>query len=147
MKCFVKVSTNVFMLCLLLLSNVNFAFQSNDATEPTVDGKDTIELLTANNFSGWKVPSANWSVIDNAIIGSTGNKKLSTSEWLYTEQRFKDFEFTCEVKLTGDDRRNSGIYFRVNTFLFKSARGSKSFEAPSGYEFDLARHTPEKRNY
>ena len=146
-KGFADISTRLFIFFLLVLSNVSFAFQSNDAVEPSVKGKNTIELLTDNNFKGWKVPSANWSVVDNTIIGSTGGKKLSTSEWLYTEQRFSDFEFTCEVKLTGDDRRNSGIYFRVNTFLFKSARGNKSFEAPSGYEFDLARHNPEKRNY
>ena len=147
MKGFSIVSTCTLILLMLVLPNVSFAFQSNDAAEPIVKGNNTIELLTDNHFNGWKVPSANWSVADNTIIGSTGDKKLFTSEWLYTEHRFNDFEFTCEVKLTGDDRRNSGIYFRVNTFLFKSARGNKSFEAPSGYEFDFARYNPEKRNY
>ncbi|MDO7085566.1 DUF1080 domain-containing protein [Pseudocolwellia sp. AS88] len=139
--------TRVVVFLILALPHFSFAVQSNDAVEPGVKGKDTIELLTTNNFSGWKVPSTNWSVVDNTIIGSTGNKKLSTPEWLYTKQRFKNFEFTCDVKLTGDDRRNTGIYFRVNTFIFKSARGNKSFEAPSGYEFDLARHNPEKHNF
>lgn len=151
----VKKLSHVLTGFLLMVVHVSFAsdvalktsFEKNEAVEPKVKGGNTIALLSANNFNGWKVPSAHWSVVDNIIIGSTGKNKLSTSEWLYTEQRFKDFEFTCEVKLTGDQRRNSGIYFRVNTFLFKSARGHKSFEAPSGYEFDLARHHPDKRNY
>lgn len=148
MKYFSKLSTCPVIFCLLFLTNVSSAGEINNATEPTFHGKGVIELFTSNNLNGWKVPSVKWSVVDDAIVGNTGNKKLSIPEWLYTEQRFKDFEFTCEVKLTGnDERRNSGIYFRVNTFLFKSANGKQSYEAPSGYEFDLAKHEPKKRNY
>jgi hypothetical protein len=134
-------------LIVSILPKASFALQKNEAIEPDVKGKQAIELIKGNSFEGWKVPSTNWTVADNIIVGSTGNKKLSTPEWLYTDKKFSDFEFTCEVKLTGDDRRNSGIYFRVNTFLFKSARGNKSFQAPSGYEFDIARHNQGRKNF
>jgi hypothetical protein len=100
-----------------------------------------------DTLNNWVLPSDDWSIKNGVITGDTGAKKLDISQWLYTKQRFKNFEFTTEVKLGGDDRRNSGIYFRVNTFIFKNARGNKSYEAPSGYEFDLARHKPNKRNY
>lgn len=137
-------------MCALILSaliNTNSALAVNDAVEPLVNGSQTRVLFDGSTLQGWTLPSTNWSVESGSIVGNTGNKKLSTSEWLYSNQRFSDFEFTTEVKLTGDDRRNSGIYFRVNTFLFKSARGQKSYLAPSGYEFDLARHDPNKRNF
>ena len=39
---------------------------------------------------------------------------LETPEWLYTKQEFTDFEFTCEMRLTGDKQRNTGIYYHVN---------------------------------
>ena len=51
------------------------------------------------------------------------------------------------MKLAGDKSRNTGVYFRVNTFLFKQKKGNKSYEAPSGYEFDVAYHKPEKKNF
>lgn len=138
-----------FALIALSLSLPNFsvAEQSNETIEPKLNEVDSINLFNGHDFTGWKVPSANWSIVNNTIVGSTADKKLAVSEWLYTEQRFGDFEFSTEVKLIGDSRRNSGIYFRVNTFLFISARDGKSFEAPSGYEFDLARHNPGKRNF
>jgi hypothetical protein len=37
------------------------------------------------------------------------------------------------VRLTGDDRRNTGIYYRANTMSYRGR-----FQAPSGYEFDAA---------
>jgi hypothetical protein len=51
------------------------------------------------------------------------------------------------MKLTGDKARNTGVYFRVNTFLFKEKKRGVSYEAASGYEFDAAFHSPGKRNF
>ncbi|GAB5559015.1 MAG: hypothetical protein SynsKO_06620 [Synoicihabitans sp.] len=90
------------------------------------------------------MPSDRWRVHDQTIIGSTGTEKLDLPEWLYTLERFDDFVFTCELKLTGDDRRNTGIYYRANPFLFE---GYKTFEAPSGYEFDAGKPRPERNNF
>lgn len=123
-----------------------FAQQENEAIEPKLDSEDVIQLVNTNNLDNWQVPSDYWSVKSGVIIGDTKGKKLAASEWLYTKQKFADFEFSCEIKLTGDDRRNTGIYYRVKPFMFTSARGNKSYLAPSGYEFDDAFHIEGKTN-
>lgn len=114
---------------------------ANEAVEPRFTGNDSIDLLN-DGFKNWDVPSDLWKLEDVVIIGDTGGVKIHPSEWVYTKQRFSDFEFTCEMRLTGDQGRNTGIYYRVNTFKFKD-----SYDAPSGYEFDAAFHRPGKRNY
>jgi len=40
------------------------------------------------------------------------------------------------VRLTGTRHPNSGLYYRVKPIRWQ--RGERSFEAPSGYEFDIA---------
>ena len=134
----------IFIYCCLAIPNLAFSQDANDATEPSVKGAGVIDLLEGGTLDAWKVPSPNWYVEEESIVGQTGDEKLQIPEWLYTKQRFDDFEFSCELKLTGDDRRNTGIYFRVNTFQFE---GYKSFEAPSGYEFDAAFHNPARKNF
>ena len=129
----------------LMIPHQAFSQEVNEASEPVVKGDSVIDLLEGGNLNAWKVPSENWYLKDVCITGSTGEEKLNTPEWLYTKQEFSDFEFTCELRLTGDNHRNTGIYYRVNTFLFKSR--DKSYDAPSGYEFDAAFHAPGKRNF
>ena len=139
----------IFILILFvesLLPTVLFS-QINEAIEPEVKGAEVIDLLEGGSLNKWKVPSNRWSFEEGTVIGDTGEEKLDTPEWIYTKQEFDDFKFTCEVKLAGDTARNSGIYFRVNTFLFKEKRSNKSYEAPSGYEYDVAYHKPEKKNF
>lgn len=131
----------------LTISQLSFSQDANEATEPLVDGPGVIHLLKGGTLDTWKVPSKRWKVQDGSIIGYTGEEKLEIPEWLYTKERFGDFEFTCELLLTGDNRRNTGIYYRVNPFIFKSRDGKKSYEAPSGYEFDAAFHHPEWTNF
>jgi hypothetical protein len=123
----------VLAVAFLTLSHVAFSQEVNEATEPPVKGTGVIDLLKGGGLEAWKVPSARWQLKEGSIVGETGSEKLSTPEWIYTKQRFSNFEFTCELRLTGDGRRNTGIYFRVNTISFKDR-----FEAPSGYEFDAA---------
>ena len=120
-----------------------FSKNINEAAEPTVNGPGTIDLLEGGTLDAWKVPSDHWSIKDGVIVGDTGGAKLDIPEWLYTKQQFSDFEFTCELRLTGGTRRNTGIYYRVKPFLF--SRGKKSYQAPSGYEFDAAYHEPGSR--
>ena len=135
----------VFACSLLMISGPAFSRDDNAATEPIVKGAGVIDLLEGGTLDAWKVPSAHWSIDQGSIVGDTGAEKLNIPEWLYTQKQFGDFEFTCELKLTGDTSRNTGIYYRVNTFLFE--RGNKSYEAPSGYEFDAAYHKPGKMNF
>lgn len=128
-----------------------FAQTANEATEPSVKGPGTIDLFANGNLDAWTVPSAHWSVADGSIVGQSGPEKLMIPEWLYTKQRFGDFEFTCELKLTGDNSRNSGIYFRASIILFQghgAQKGKgKSYEAPSGYEYDAAFNAPGKTKF
>lgn len=128
----------------LTLPRLAFSQALNEASEPTVKGAEVIDLLEGGKLDAWSVPSEHWYLEEGSIIGNTGKVALDMPEWIYTKQRFGDFEFTCELRLTGDNRRNTGIYFRANTFPFK---GYKSFEAPSGYEFDAAFHREGKRNF
>jgi hypothetical protein len=137
----------IFLCYCLAIPNKAFSQETNEASEPFVKGPGVIDLLEGGTLDAWKVPSPRWYVEEGSIVGQTGDEKLQIPEWLYTTQGFKDFEFTCELKLTGDNHRNTGIYYRVNTFLFEGSRDNKSFEAPSGYEFDAAFHNPDRKNY
>ena len=130
-----------------MLPHLALAQNINEAIEPAVEGKEVIHLLNGGTLDAWKVPSNHWSLEEGAIVGNTGKEMLEAPEWIYTKQQFSDFEFTCEMKLTGDKRRNTGVYFRVKPFLFKEKKGNKSYEAASGYEFDAAFHNPGKTNF
>ncbi len=117
----------------LLLPGLAFSQNSNEAIEPSVKGPGVIDLLKGGTLDVWIVPAEHWHLEGQTIVGETGGRKLSTPEWIYTKQRFGNFEFTCEMRLTGDDNRNTGIYYRADTISYRGR-----FEAPSGYEFDAA---------
>lgn len=117
----------------LIWPSIAGAQNINEATEPAVTGPGVIDLLKGRTLDAWKVPSTRWQLKEGTIVGETGPQSLTTPEWIYTKQSFSNFEFTCEVKLTGDGRRNTGIYYRVKPISYRSR-----FEAPSGYEFDAA---------
>ena len=117
----------------LMMPCLVFSQTINEATEPSVNGASVIDLLKGGELQAWKLPSARWQLKEGSIVGETGTQSLSTPEWIYTKQAFSDFEFTCELKLTGDNHRNTGIYYRVKPISYRGR-----FEAPSGYEFDAA---------
>src|SRR5215213_867449 len=124
----------LFLLaCSLLMPYLVFSQDVNEATEPSVTGAGVIDLLKGDTLEAWKLPSARWQLKEGSIVGETGTVSLATPEWIYTKQGFSNFEFTCELKLTGDNRRNTGIYYRVKPISYRGR-----FEAPSGYEFDAA---------
>jgi hypothetical protein len=123
----------LFACSCLVMPRLGFSQNVNEAAEPPVRGQGVIDLLAGANLDAWKVPSTHWRLEGGSIVGETGAEKLTIPEWIYTKQRFANFEFTCELKLTGDARRNTGIYYRVNTISFRDR-----FDAPSGYEFDAA---------
>lgn len=141
----------LFIFICLTMPYVAFSQDANESTEPTVKGTGTVDLLEGGTLDAWKVPPAHWYLDEESVIGNTGPEKLTTPEWLYTKQKFNDFEFTCELKLTGDNHRNTGIYYRVKVILFEGHGNKKDnwkpFEAPSGYEFDAAYHNPGKTNF
>ncbi|MDP4625615.1 MAG: DUF1080 domain-containing protein [Akkermansiaceae bacterium] len=127
-----------FFYCLLLTQSFLLAEPSNEAVEPDIKGSEAIELISGNTLDGWTAPSERWSIADGVITGDTKGEKLSTPEWLYTQQKFSDFIFTAEVRLSGGSSANSGIYFRAKPFTFEWRKTGASYKAPSGYEYDAA---------
>jgi 3-keto-disaccharide hydrolase len=123
----------LFACSFLLLPRLAFSQQDNEAIEPSVEGAGVIDLLEGGTLDAWIVPPAHWHFEGGSIIGDTGGQTLGAPEWIYTKQRFSDFEFTCELRLTGDGGRNTGIYFRADTVRIRDR-----YTAPSGYEFDAA---------
>lgn len=141
----------VFKRLLIVASFISFASQHafpqaiNEASEPRFDGQDAIDLLEGNNLDAWEIPSERWSMEGDCVVGETGEGKITTPEWLYTKESFADFSFTCELRLSGDQRRNTGIYYRATKIRYGKGEG---FEAASGYEFDAAFHDgSSKRNF
>lgn len=148
------------ILCgFLALPGISHAQEMNEAIEPAVTGPQALDLLESGTLDAWRIPSDRWHLEDGVIVGSTGSVELETPEWLYTKQSFSDFEFTCELRLTGDNHRNTGIYYRVNTIQFKGhwdeedeedleeMKDWEGFEAPSGYEMDAAYQEPGEEDY
>ena len=136
------------LLSIWMIPYLTFSQQyTNEALEPKLQEPGVINLLNGDTLNAWKVPSNHWYFEEESLIGNTGNEALNISEWIHTNQQFSDFEFTCEMMLTGDKRRNTGIYFRISMFDFKAKRANKSYKAASGYEFDAAFHNPEKRDF
>lgn len=134
----IKYILSISIYFCLIIPQSTSSQNTNEAIEPTVNNSDAIDLLDGGTLNAWKVPSTHWYLENESIVGYTGEEKLDIPEWLYTKEQFGDFVFTCELKLTGDNRRNTGIYYRVNTFTFENYQGNKTFEAASGYEFDVA---------
>jgi len=137
-----------FLLSIYMIPHLTFSQQyTNDAIEPKLQGSGVINLLSGGTLSAFKVPSKHWYFEGESLVGNTGNKSLNKPEWIHTNQQFSDFEFTCEMMLTGDKRRNTGIYFRISIFDFKAKRTNKSYKAASGYEFDAAFYNSGKRDF
>ena len=135
------------IFCLSLTTPYLAFSKTNETIEPSFDDPKTINLLESGTLNAWKVPSNHWHIDKQSIIGDTGKNKIETPEWLQTKQRFGDFVFTCELKLSGDKRRNTGIYVRANTIIFKQKNIKNPFEALTGYELDAHHHQAGKRNY
>lgn len=127
----------LFTCSCLAASRLALAAEANEAPEPSVASPAAIDLLAGGTLDAWELPSARWALEGDSIVGSTGGEKIQIPEWIYTRQRYGDFVFTCELRMTGDERRNSGIYYRVTKFHHEEKGNEKAFVAPSGYEFDV----------
>ena len=56
-----------------------------------------------------------WSVVDGVIVCGDGESKIPKNTYLVTESKYKDFEFSCLFRLSGDHSTgliNSGIQYR-----------------------------------
>lgn len=93
-------------------------------------------LFDGKTLIGWKTLNpANahyWSVIDGVITCSNGGKKMPTNTYLATENNYKNFEFRCLFRLSGDPKTgliNSGLQYR------SAIRGTKII----GYQADIGK--------
>jgi len=93
------------------------------APRPLFDGK---------TLAGWETSdTALWRVEDGAIVAGNGRDKIPRNTFIFSKESFRDFEFRCEFKLTGDPKTgmiNSGIQFRSE----RMGNGQ-----PKGYQADM----------
>jgi hypothetical protein len=81
------------------------------ATAPAVRADDTTDFFNGKNLDGWEgLTKEFWSVKDSAIVGSAP-KGISFNTFLCSKTRYRDFELTFEVRLTGA-QANSGVQIR-----------------------------------
>lgn len=96
-----KCSNWVPGLCMLLLATTQVIAQDSPKGKSLFDGK---------SLTGWSGVPGLWSVQDGAITGkSSADAPLKNNTFLVYEKPIKDFELTCEFKITGG---NSGIQYR-----------------------------------
>ncbi len=79
----------------------------------------SVSLFDGQTLRGWKVSDPAyahlWKVESNLITGGDGTGKVPVNSYLITEKTYKNFEFRCLFKLTGDPSTgmiNSGIQYR-----------------------------------
>ena len=78
-----------------------------------------IALFDGITLNGWKTVKPEnqklWSVKEGAIVAGDGINKITENTYLHTIKEYKNFEFRCLFKLTGDESTgmvNSGIQYR-----------------------------------
>ncbi|MBL8750192.1 MAG: DUF1080 domain-containing protein [Planctomycetes bacterium] len=73
--------------------------------EPVARG----QVFDGHSLTGWRGDGVHWSVRDGCIVGAHDGS-LAANTFLVLDGEFTDFEFTCEVRLEGDN--NSGVQYR-----------------------------------
>jgi Domain of Unknown Function (DUF1080) len=83
-------------------------------TARLADDKDS--FFNGKDLTGWEGLTEYWSVKDGAIVGATPNS-LKFNTFLCSKNKYKDFELTFQVKLTGKGwPGNSGVQIRSEVF-------------------------------
>lgn len=98
------------LLTVAIISNVSCRAQTVPSTTSLFDGK---------TLNGWKTVKAHnlplWKVSDSILVGGDGVTKIPENTYVYTTKKYKNFEFRCLFRLTGDHNTgliNSGIQYR-----------------------------------
>ena len=77
---------------------------------------DKEAFFNGKDLTGWEGLKDYWSVKDEAIVGATPNG-LKFNTFLCSKKKYKDFELTFQVKLTGKGwTGNSGVQIRSEVF-------------------------------
>src|SRR5260221_1489475 len=72
---------------------------------------DTKDFFNGKDLTGWEGIEKYWTVKDAAIIGSTGEGKITHNTFLCSKKRYKDFELSFQVRLK-DGQGHSGVQIR-----------------------------------
>jgi hypothetical protein len=81
------------------------------------DDKPAADFYSGKDLSGWDGLEQYWKVKDGAIVGSTAPDGLKFNTFLCSKKRYKDFELTFQVRLTGRGwSGNSGVQIRSEVF-------------------------------
>jgi len=97
--------------------SVLFVFGILIVATPTVTGAEDKEtFFNGKDLTGWEGLSNYWSVQDGAIVGATPDG-LKFNTFLCSKKKYKDFELSFQVKLTGKGwSGNSGVQIRSEVF-------------------------------
>lgn len=121
-----------FMACCVVGCDQNEQSNVDDTAmtpqDTTLIPQDTVYLLNVTDLTNFEGVKSNWSIEDGMLVGAVpADGILEASSWITTKESYGNFEMTMEVKLLGDQNRNSGIYYR----------GEWSEDAVVGYEYDV----------
>ena len=100
-----------FTAVVVLASALALGFGS--ALRGADEGKN--EFFNGKDLTGWEGLTQYWSVKDGALVGSTHPKGLGFNTFLCSKRKYKDFELSFQVKLTGANA-NSGVQIRSEIF-------------------------------
>jgi len=97
--------------------SVLFVFVILIVATPAVTGAEDKEtFFNGKDLTGWEGLSNYWSVQDGAIVGATPDG-LKFNTFLCSKKKYKDFELSFQVKLTGKGwSGNSGVQIRSEVF-------------------------------
>lgn len=124
--------TNVYIRIIIFLALFGvYSCQTNESNQELnykLKSQDTLQLFNGSDFTGWNnnYPD-NWIVENGMLIGTTLEKLIDNAIWITTESEFDDFILEMQVKLIGDENKNTGVYYR----------GQWDGEHVVGYELDI----------
>ena len=82
-----------------------------------------IALFNGKNLNGWQAEDMSyWSVVDGAIVGTAGEKKIKGNQFLWHKKEVSDFHLSLSVRQV-PYAANAGIQFRSQPRAGGSAFG------------------------
>jgi hypothetical protein len=104
------------MRYLILLPGLAVCLALADASARS-EGAASDVFFNGKNLDGWDALTEYWTVKDGAIVGSTYPAGLKFNTFLCSKKKYRDFELSFQVKLTGKGwTGNSGVQIRSEVF-------------------------------
>jgi len=90
------------------------------------------KLFNGKSFDGWNGSRELFRVENGMIIGGSLKKTIAQSEYLCTNQKYKNFHLTVQAKLIANqDNENAGIFFRSERI--PNSNNVKGYQADIGF--------------